>query len=177
MCSLSGILGTAGTGMQVAGTSLAADAAYDKSVAQAVAYTTQAQVAENNAGYDEMRASDAIARGKADAGNVYLKGAALKGQQIASFAARGIGGVTPNNILTDTVTETDREAAIIHDNAAKEAWGYRVAEQNDKSNADLLRYRAGMENPDRAKATTLLTGAGAVAKSWYNLGKSADSSI
>lgn len=63
----------------------------------------------------------------------------------------------------------ERDIQLIKDNALKEAWGYDVMAANDRSNAALYRYREGAEHPGLNAATTLLTGAGAVAANWYNI--------
>jgi len=156
-------------GAQAYGAVASTAAAYNKSKADKMAYEYQAKVAENNAQVTEWQARDAIVRGQTAEANSRLKTAALKGTQRASMAARGLdlGEGSPLNILTDTDYMGEVDAGIIKDNVAREAWGYRTQGTNYRNNAEMLKFRAGMESPGTAAAGTLLTNAGKVASSWY----------
>lgn len=156
-------------GTQVAGGFVSAGASYAKSTADKTAYEIQATVADNNATIARAQSGDAIRRGQLETVKSGLRARQLKGQQIATMAANGVDLSTgsPLNILTDTDYMAATDADIIALNAAKEAWGFDVQASNAKNNADLLRYRAGMESPGRAAATSLLTSAGSVASKWY----------
>lgn len=164
-------VGNIGLGMDVAGVLTHTLGAYKKSEGEQTAYKFQSKVARNNAEIAEMQAKDAILRGQTNEHNTRLKTANLKGEQIASFAARGLdlGVGSPLDILTDTDFMGERDALLVRDNAAKEVWGLRNTAQNYTSNADLLDWRADQQNPIADAAGTLLTGAGKVASSWYAL--------
>lgn len=145
--------------------------AYAKSAADRNAFKYQADVQENAAKVDEWRATDAIQRGTIAEANARMKAGQVAGTQRATLAARGLdlGGGSAYNILSDTKYMSDVDAATIHDNTAKEAWALRTSAGTERGNAAALRTRAGFENPGFAFANSLLTGAGAVAKSWYRL--------
>jgi hypothetical protein len=157
--------GIAGVGAVASGVG-----AYNKSVADRAAYQIQSTVAGQNAAIADLQAQDAIRRGQVTEFNSTLKARQLKGQQIAQMAGGGLdlSSGSPTNILTDTDLMSAADAAVIRGNAMKEAWGYKVQEANYKSNADILKMRADMESPLASGATSLLTGAGRVASSWYN---------
>lgn len=157
------------TAMQVVGTVTSASAAYTKSKQERAAYDYQAQVAENNSVLAEWQARDAIRRGQEAEGAHRIKVAQLKGSQRASLAGRGIDLTEGSalDILSDTDFMGERDALTIRNNASREAFGHRVESGNYRSNADVLRSRAAMEKPGMAAGTSLLTGAGQVANTWY----------
>lgn len=157
------------TGMSGVGAVAAGVGAYNKSVADKAAYDIQATVANNNAGVAELQRQDAITRGQTQEFTSTLRQRQLKGQQVAQMAAGGLAlsEGSPLSILTDTDLMGAADAAVIRQNALKEAWGYAVQESNYKSNSDLLKLRSDMESPLAAGATSLLTGAGKVAATWY----------
>lgn len=152
-----------------AGVALSGVAAYNKSVADKAAFDMQATVAENNANMARAAASDAIRRGQTEEVNSQLKTRQLQGKQAAQMAANGVdlSSGSPLSILSDTEFMGANDAAVIHANALKEAYGFNVQEANYKNNAKLLRYRSDMESPTTAAATSLLTGSGNVANRWY----------
>ena len=154
----------------VSGGVLSTVGAYNKSVADRAAFETQAGVASANAVLDDARARDAVTRGQGDVARSDLRTRQLKGEQVASLAARGLdlSYGSPLNILTDTDLMGASDSAIIAANAAKEAWGHRVSETNNRANSELYARRARAESPFRSATTSALTSAGAVASSWYN---------
>lgn len=167
-------VGTTALGIQGAGTIMSTAAAYTKSKADKAAYDIQAGTAETNAMLDKARSEDAKYRGDVAVSASRLKTRQLEGQQRAGMAASGVSleSGSPLSILEGTEMMGERDAQIIRDNALKESWGYDVAATNDRNNARLLKYRAGLERPGLSAATTLLTGVGSVASSWYNIRKS-----
>lgn len=161
--------GSLGQNLQYGGSALAAVSAYNASVASRAAYNAQAQIASNNAQLALDQSADAIRRGQVAASNEGIKTNQVKGAQRAAMAANGVdlGVGSAQNILTDTDYYGQIDKNTIIDNAAREAWGYRVQMTNFTNNADLLRTRAENENPFMAGATSLLTNAGRVSNSWY----------
>lgn len=170
MCQGSDV-SSASLGLQGAGTLMSTVSSYQKSKLDKEAYNIQGSNAETNAMLDDVRSRDAKARGDINAQTSELRTKALLGKQAAQFAANGVvlDYGSPLSTLTDTSFMGGRDAQLIRDNAAKEAWGYDVMATNDRNNAALLRRRAGVESPGRAATTTLLTSAGSVASSWYNM--------
>lgn len=165
-----GTLANIATGLQVAGAANTVLGSYNQSKAAKAAYEYQAAVQRNNAQLAEWQAQDAIARGQKAEQSQRLKVAQLKSTQRAGFAARGVAldEGSALNILNDTDYMGNLDALTLRDNAAKEAWGYRTQGANAASDAALLSGRAEAESPFGAAASSLLTGAGAVASSWYN---------
>ena len=163
-------LGTVATGLQLAGAAVSTAGAYNKSKSDKAAYEYQGAVNRNNATIAEWQARDAITRGQKAEQQQRLKVAQLKSTQRASFAARGmaVDEGSPLSILDDTDFMGEQDALTLRDNAAREAWGYRVQAGNYAGDAGMLSGRADAESPFKAGATTLLSNAGAVASSWYS---------
>lgn len=161
--------GQIGTGLQVAGVVSGVLGASRQATATKNAYEYQAAVNRNNAQVAEWQAQDALSRGAKAEQAQRLKVAQLKSAQRAGFAARGVAldEGSPLAILQDTDYMGELDALTIRDNAAKEAWGHRVQGANASGDASMLASRAGSESPGGAAFNTLLTGAGAVASSWY----------
>ncbi len=165
-----GTMSTLATGLGIAGMVASTSGAYNKSKSDKAAYEYQAAVNRNNAMIAEWNARDAITRGQKAEQQQRLKTAALKSTQRASFAARGMAldEGSPLAILDDTDFMGEQDALTLRDNAAKEAWGYRIQAGNYAGDAGLLNARADAESPFKAGATTLLSSAGQVASSWYS---------
>jgi hypothetical protein len=159
-----------GNGLQLAGAVTGAFSSYNSSKATKGAYEYQAAVNRNNSTLAEWNARDAITRGQKAEQQQRLKTAALKSTQRASFAARGMAldEGSPLAILDDTDFMGDMDALTLRDNAAREAWGYRIQAGNYAGDAGLLDARADAESPFKAGATTLLSSAGQVASPWYS---------
>ena len=157
-------------GMQVAGAVGQANAARQQSKANQAAYNSQAAVSRNNAMIAEWQAQDALQRGARSEQQQRLKTASIKGSQRARLAANGVAldEGSALNILDDTDYMGEQDALTIRDNANKEAWGHRNQSSGYASDASLLSNRASAENPNGAAFSSLLTGAGQVASSWYS---------
>lgn len=162
--------GSLGTGLQVAGLVSGALGASRQSEATQQAYNYQAAVNKNNAQVAEWQAQDALQRGTKAEQAQRLKVAQLKSSQRAGFAARGVAldEGSPLAILQDTDMMGEMDALTIRDNAEKEAWGARMQGANYSSDSAMLSARAGAESSTGAAFGSLLTGAGAVAGSWYD---------
>jgi hypothetical protein len=165
-----GTLGQIGTGLQIAGVASGVMGAARQAETNKNAYEYQAAVNRNNAQYAEWQAQDALTRGAKAEQSQRLKAAQLKSSQRASLAARGVAldEGSPLSILQDTDYMGEMDALTIRDNAAKEAWGARVQAGNYRSDSTMLSNRAAAESPSSAAFGTFLTGAGAVASSWYD---------
>lgn len=110
---------------------------------------------ETNARLADMQAQDAIDRGNQDAQAANREKKKVLGAQQAAFAANGVDIssdiVTQAQDQTNTLGELD--ALTIKNNAAREAWGYKVQSQN-YSNQGQFAQIAGAQ---KAK-NTLITG-------------------
>lgn len=160
-----------GTGLQIAGIFGQTKGAYEKSSLERTGYEFQSQVAKRNEGIARQQASDALTRGANTENVVRHRTAKLKGAQVADLAARNLdlGSGSALEILTSTDYMGEVDALKARDNANKEAWGYGVQADNYADNAALLNWRAGHQNPASDAMSTLLTGAGQVASSWYSM--------
>jgi hypothetical protein len=112
-------------------------------------------------------------RGHATAAAVRKQGKATKGAQQAGLAAGNVeaGFGSALDVLTGTDVSTDVDAEQAQKNAAEEARTLRVRATGDRSNAEILRYRARSTSPLLAGASALLDGATTVAGRWYDYKK------
>lgn len=134
---------------------IAAKAAHDqqKAAQKAAKYNAQA---------DDARANQALEAGRHEEFKSRLHQGQVAGSQRAAFAARGLSlnEGSPLNILLDTELMGDYDAAIIRNNAEREAWAHRV-------NAGFEYNKAAQLDPNKAGMTTLLTSAGGIASASY----------
>lgn len=134
----------------------------------------QAEIAESNARLSEISARSALAAGTKNAARVSLQSGQLKSRQRAALAASGVelGHGSAAELLagTDLLKEVDLNQ--IESNALSQAWGYRSQASEYQSQAAMARANAKSVSPVGNAFATLLTGAGSVAQSWYNLNKS-----
>ncbi|XAI96405.1 hypothetical protein [Microcystis phage Mel-JY33] len=112
--------------------------------AEAAASMYSAQVNEQNAKFAERRARDALMRGAEEEQRVRQEGAQLKGQQIAGMAAAGLdlGFGSPLDVLVDTATGIELDAARVRRNAdleyddyMRQGWSYRANAGMDRASA------------------------------------------
>jgi hypothetical protein len=128
------------------------------------------QVAEINAQVGEIQAQDALGRGE----NAVVKHAmgvrTLVGAQRASLSAQGQDVNDPSTSAVDVQADaaylSKLDQVTIRNNAAREAWGYRVQAQNAKMQGSIA------ETSAFNKATeTLIGGAAGYWKTKYGFGR------
>ena len=154
--SLTTIASVVGTGMSVIGSLQQGQAAK----AQA---NYQAQVSRNNAKIAEWQAQDAEQRGLEQEREHRRNVQRLMGSQQAAIGGSGfeIGDITSQDLLSDTAMMGEADAWTIKNNAAREAWGYRVQGSNFSTEAEMNKVagkraaRAGIMQA----GTDLLSGA------------------
>lgn len=148
---------------------LGAYSASQQASQQKAALKYQAQVDRNNAQIAEWNAQAIARKGERDIIAQQRKNAAIMGSQRAGFASRGIdlSEGSPLNILSDTAYFGDQDVLTIADNTAKDVWAARLDKQNYSNSAQLKQSQARSISPVTAGATSLLTGAGQVASTWY----------
>ena len=117
----------------------------------------QEAMAEQNAAYKEAAAQDAEKRGAVEADRYRRQVGQLIGTQRTGFAANGIdvNSGTAAEIQDDTAAFGEFDALTIANNAAREAWGYRVGAQND-----LMNGRMAQSNARSAATGSILGGVG-----------------
>lgn len=106
-----------------------------------------AAVAEGNARIAEAQAQDVIRAGQREEQAVMYRGAQLKSAQRATLAANGVTLDSDGSlrVLTSTDILTDIDAATVHANAVRQAFGYRAEAAQYASDADLARVNARIE--------------------------------
>lgn len=103
-----------------------------------------AKVADANAKISSQQAADAIQRGKLEEQKSYRRTADLAGKQRAAMAANGIETDFGSALRTqaDTAAIGAEEAALVRENAMREAKGYDMEAGNYRSTAKAGRMAA-----------------------------------
>lgn len=119
----------------------------------------QKMMAGFNARLSEIQAQDAIDRGEVEATRLKKQTKQLVGEQRASLAAQGID---INSGSAYDVQQDAKEAAVvdtmtIRNNAAREAWGYKVQAQNSVSQGNYQSIAAN-QNANATMLTGILNG-------------------
>lgn len=120
--------------------------------------------AEYNAQIADTQAEDALVRGRDEESRFRQELKGLIGSQRAGFAAQNIdvGSGSAVDVQADAAYLGELDALTIRSNAAREAWGYKVQAQGQRT--------AGSEASRAAKfgaASTLLGTGGSLALSAY----------
>lgn len=112
-------------------------------------------VHEQNARIAEMQAVDAIDRGTVEEGRHRLDVRALIGEQRTSMGAQGIeindADESAGQVQLSARAQGEYDALLIRNNAAREAWGYRVQAQDSMQQGRL----AEISSKNRARDTIL----------------------
>lgn len=166
-----GTIGASAVGLQAAGGVASAMGAYSNARTQKAQLEAQAQAATSNAAVAATQARMALEMGEQQEAGQRMKTAALFSDQRAAMGANGVdmGSGSPSEILASTKFMGERDALTIRDNAIRQAWGYKVGANNALTQAASARAMAGSINPMVAAGSSLLTGAGNVAGSWYKM--------
>lgn len=166
-------LGTASLVGQIGGGVTSAVGSYYGAQGQKVALKSQAAIADVNARIAELGAQSALNQGQQQVGALTLKAGQLKSSQRASMAANGIdlgvGNAAEVLASTDIMKEIDKNT--VEANAVRNAWGYRTQAVNYQNEALMKRTAANGINPGMSAATSLLSSAGKVSDSWYQMRK------
>lgn len=126
------------------------------------------KIGEFNAGVAGAQADDALVRGRRDERDFRAQTKATIGSQRASLAAQGveIDEGSALAIQEDTARQGELDAITIRNNAAREAWGFRVGAVDAGNRARIDRA----EGRNRATATVLNTGASAMGMGYSGYG-------
>lgn len=145
--------------MMAAGMGVSAISSLQGGIAQSSALKQQADwqagQLDYNARLGELRAADATDRGSKAAGLRMNQGRQQVGSQKASLASQGVSVSSGSaaDILDQTRTVSEQDAARIKSNAWQEAWGFKTQADNDRGNAGMTR-RSGKNSSENS----LLTG-------------------
>lgn len=134
----------------------------------------RADIADINATILDSEARNILYAAGVEESRLRLAGAQAKGEQRNQMASSGIDMAGSNTAIarlttSDLVTEVD--ANTMRANALRAAWGQRIAAGDQRRGAASMRASASTINPAMAGATSLISGAGQVASSWYTLNK------
>lgn len=163
-------MGLASFMAQAAGAASSAVGAYSAAVGQKNALKSSAAAAMLNAQQAEQRSLSAMRQGEANTTAIGLRGADVKGQQRAGYAAGNIdlteGSAQATIASTDIMTEIDRNQAQA--NAISEAFGYRTEATQQRGMASMDRATAKTINPGMVAFTSLLGSTSSLADKWYS---------
>lgn len=154
-------LSAAGTGMSVIGQG-------QQAAAQAGIANYQAQLARNNQMIAEWNARRALEQGRVAEQQQRFKTASLIGAQRAALAGQGgdINSGSPLDIVGDSARAGEFDARTIRNNAAMQAYGFRVQAANAGAQSNLSSASAAntMANLPFALGSSLLGGASSLFK-------------
>lgn len=169
-----GFFGPASLALQASGALMGVISSYYGAKSQKSTLRYQAEIAEINAGLAELSAQNEILAGQREEQKARLRTGGIKAGQRVAMAANGIdmaNSPTAQNILNSTDILGEIDAQTIQANALRSAWGYRTQATNLENEAAMGRATASGISPGTAALSSMLTGAGQVASSWYSLNK------
>lgn len=145
---------SAAIGLMVAGGVTSAAGQYESGKANQ-------ELANHNARIAEIQADDALARGREAEGIHRKRTKAIIGSQRARFGAQGveINDGSALDVQADTAYLGELDALTIRNNAAREAWGYKVQAEDNRARGRISR----MEGTYAAAGTLLTMGGKAFA--------------
>lgn len=169
-----GFFGPASLALQASGALMGIVSSYYSAKSQKSSLRYQAEIAEINAGLAELSAQNELLAGQREEQKLRMRTGAIKAGQRVAMAANGIdiaNSPTAQNILNSTDILGEIDAQTIQANAVRSAWGYRTQASNLTSEAAAGRATASGISPGMSALSSMLTGAGQVASSWYSLNK------
>lgn len=127
------------------------------------------RLAEYNANVAEYQADDAIKRGEVAAGRRRLQTKQVIGDQRVSLASQGveINEGSAVDVQANAAYLGELDAVTIKNNAAREAWGYKVQAKDLTARGNIAAMTA-----DSMAANTLLTGSSNLMLARYGFGRS-----
>lgn len=147
MCADPATLGMMAVGGQAAGGIVSAYGAKTSSEAQATNAMYGAAVARNNSIIAEQNAEYATQKGMSQEEISRMRTGLDIGTARASMGASGVrlGGDTPARVVGDIAATGELDAETIRNNAAREAYGYRMQGANFSQQAQLDTMEAGQD--------------------------------
>jgi hypothetical protein len=155
-------LAFAGTATQAVGQWKAGTQAKKAGEAQRRAAESQAELLDFNAQVADLQAVDATARGLQEESRFRQGVRVMIGSQRAGIAAGGIdvGYGSAVDVQADAAMLGELDALTIRQNAAREAWGYKVEAADTRQRAKIARTEGVMlEAAGRANQTAARIGA------------------
>ena len=130
-----------------------------QSIVTGNAYKTQAKYQKDRFEFQsqiaDLRAEDAIKRGKRTANEIQKVGQRIIGTQRAAYAAQGVELDSGSALLVqeDTASQAKIDALTMKNNAYREAWGYKTQALDYTMQGQMAEY-AGAQK----RAESLITG-------------------
>jgi hypothetical protein len=155
-------LSVAGTVTSVYGAVKAGKAEKAAGEAQKRAAESQAELLDYNATVADAQAADAIARGEMEADRFRTGVKGIIGAQRAATAAGNVdvGFGSSLDVQADAAFLGELDALTIEQNAAREAWGYKVDAYDTRKRAEITRKEGVMlEAAGRQRASASYIGA------------------
>lgn len=113
---------------------------------QAIDAKHKIETAKQNAQLADLAAKDALNRGTVTAGKAQLQGAELQGKQEAAYGASGVTVAgSPSDVMRDTSYFTNLNVQTAMNNAAREAWGYKVRANQFRDEATATQEEAELK--------------------------------
>ncbi len=135
------IIAGAGMAISAIGKWKAGKAAKKEGEAQQRAAESQAALLDYNANVADLQAKDAVARGTQEEGQLRQRIRSTIGAQRASFAATGVdtGYGSAADTQADAAMLGELDTMTVRQNAAREAWGYKVEAIDLRRKAEITR--------------------------------------
>lgn len=126
-------------------------------------------LANYNANVAEYQADDAIKRGVVAAGRRRLQTKQVIGEQRVNLASQGVdvNEGSAVDVQANAAYLGELDAVTIQNNAAREAWGYKVQARDQTARGNIAAMTA-----DNMAANTLLTGSSNLMLAKYGFGRS-----
>lgn len=162
MAAIPLIIAGVGAGISAIGQWKAGTAAKEAGQAQRAASEKQAQILDYNAHVADVQAQDAVDRGAQEESKFRQGVKALVGSQRAGFAGVGVdvGYGSAVDVQGDAAYLAEQDAAVIRQNAQREAWGYKVQGVELRKRAEVTRMEGVMqEKAGEVAQTTARIGA------------------
>lgn len=139
--SLALILGVGGIAVRAWGEHRAGQAAERVGEIEQQAAEDQAKIYEFNAAVAEMQAEDAVKRGHDEESRFRAGVRGLIGSQRAAFAASNVdvGFGSALDVQADAAYLGELDALTIRNNAAREAWGFKIEAEDSRRRAAITR--------------------------------------
>jgi hypothetical protein len=141
---MSGGIAAVSLGVSALGTVMGAVGQANAGAASAAQANYQAQLARNNQQIAEWNAQRALQQGQVGEQQQRFKTAQVIGSQRAALASQGgdINSGSPLDIAGDTARAGEFDAQTIRNNAAMQAYGFRVQAANAGAQSELYRQSA-----------------------------------
>lgn len=170
--SLPTALAVTAIGTSVAAAGTAAYGAMQSSQATSAADAYQSQMATINQGIANTAAQNALLAGNVEQQQKANQENQLLGQQKVALAANGVDVNSGSSVSleSDTKAEGMMDQLTIQSNAQREAIGYQTQSLNYQGQAGLdeASSQNALSAGELSAGSSVLTGAGSVASSWYN---------